>query len=53
MVGIPGGFNGPGMEGPGGGWGERGPMLRERRQELQDQAPQVTPSPSASSSGKG
>ncbi len=57
MVGIPGGFDGRGMPGPGmqgpGGWGERGPMLREHRQELQDQAPESTPSPSAPSSSKG
>jgi hypothetical protein len=61
MVRVPAGFDGPGMQGPmrgpgmrgpDGGWGERGPMP-ERPQDLQDQAPQVTPSPSASSSTNG
>jgi hypothetical protein len=52
MVRIPSGFDGPGMQGPGGGWVERGPMM-ERRREFQDQAPEVTPSPSSSSSSEG
>ena len=52
MVRVPAGFDGPGMRGPGGGWVEHGPMI-ERRRDLQDQAPEVNPSPSASSSSDG
>jgi hypothetical protein len=52
MVRVPPGFDGPGMQGRGGGWVERGPMI-ERRRDLRDQAPEVNPSPSASGSSDG
>jgi hypothetical protein len=54
MVRFPAGFDGPGMPGPGGGWVERGgPMMRDHLKDGQDQAPQVSPSPSASNSSDG